>query len=528
VAVQRTFDAFGRLASYPLGNPSGSGIAAGATRTVNYDAADRITGYSHSSPGAALDQLFGYDGLDRLTSASQGASSFSYAYDATGNRTQAIINGTTYNHTVSQVNSNAGSYQPDDLVNVIPNTYTGVTLTLPASGTSGHPIIYSGTNVILDGNSTNIIGIDANAKNYVTIRNFEIKRCRKGAAVANGSLGDTATRTAGDAGTGLIFKNLWCHNNTLAGTPTGTFGISITGTINATIDSCTIEDESTTSAALRVKAATAPVITNCIARRIVNDGVHLKIVTNAVLEKSFIGPMALNDQTPSAHSDGIVFCKVDGLDIRQNFIREWTQMIYGEDDDNTPLGSPNNAGNFDQNVHIYSNFIFGIPGVTIPQYGDFDSPGDGAPGIFQPNPGTIAYAKNYDIVWNTFGYTGLPGIRIYENGTAGSSASHIVIAGNAFFKTRGSASNSAIDVDSVSSKCFLGSNPGTSCTGDSDCTGGGKCIGRLSNYNDYVTCSSSGFEGGNSITTNPSFTNYAADGSAGFDVSITTGSPLHG
>jgi len=109
--MQRSFDAYGRLASYPLGYPGGSGAAAGTLRAMVYDATGRITGYSHTTPGAALDQIFGYDGLDRLTSATQSANSFSYAYDATGNRTQAVINGTAYNHTVSSTSNRYTSIQ---------------------------------------------------------------------------------------------------------------------------------------------------------------------------------------------------------------------------------------------------------------------------------------------------------------------------------------------------------------------------------------------------------------------------------
>jgi len=36
LAYARTFDSFGRLASYPLGNPTGSGTAAGLLRTLAY------------------------------------------------------------------------------------------------------------------------------------------------------------------------------------------------------------------------------------------------------------------------------------------------------------------------------------------------------------------------------------------------------------------------------------------------------------------------------------------------------------
>jgi RHS repeat-associated protein len=101
VPYQRSFDGYGRLASYPLGNPSGTGISAGVTRTLAFDAAGRITGYSHSTP-TNWDQIFAYDGLDRLTSATlTSGNTYGYAYDPTGNRTQSTINGTAYASTVS-------------------------------------------------------------------------------------------------------------------------------------------------------------------------------------------------------------------------------------------------------------------------------------------------------------------------------------------------------------------------------------------------------------------------------------------
>ncbi len=101
VPYQRSFDGYGRLVSYPLGNPSGSGIAAGVTRTLAFDAAGRIVGYSHTTP-TNWDQVFAYDGLDRLVSASlTGGNNYGYAYDLTGNRTQTTINGTAYADTVS-------------------------------------------------------------------------------------------------------------------------------------------------------------------------------------------------------------------------------------------------------------------------------------------------------------------------------------------------------------------------------------------------------------------------------------------
>jgi RHS repeat-associated protein len=119
---QRGYDGYGRLASYPLGNAAGTGTSAGVTRTLSFDAAGRIVGYSHSAPGkggtAPVDQLFGYDGLDRLTSAT-GNTPYGYAYDATGNRTQQVVNGTAYSLTPSatsnryaSIQSAAGNYSP--------------------------------------------------------------------------------------------------------------------------------------------------------------------------------------------------------------------------------------------------------------------------------------------------------------------------------------------------------------------------------------------------------------------------------
>ncbi|MHA6897326.1 type IV secretion protein Rhs, partial [Ralstonia pseudosolanacearum] len=69
----RSFDLSGRLAQFPLGATSGNGTTPnGLSRTVNYDAASRITAYSHTdtsgSTATAANQTFGYDDQDRLTS----------------------------------------------------------------------------------------------------------------------------------------------------------------------------------------------------------------------------------------------------------------------------------------------------------------------------------------------------------------------------------------------------------------------------------------------------------------------------
>jgi len=85
----RLFDLSGRIVRYPLGN---------VLRDVSYDAADRISSFTHLSPSdgtpqSALDQSFGYDENSRLTSITTASSSWAIAYDPNGNRTSVSLNG---------------------------------------------------------------------------------------------------------------------------------------------------------------------------------------------------------------------------------------------------------------------------------------------------------------------------------------------------------------------------------------------------------------------------------------------------
>lgn len=100
-AYSRTFDLDGRMATYQLGNPAFSVQA--VIRTVSYDGASRITGYSHtgSATASAYDQTFGYDGLGRLTSFVNPTGSQGYGYDASGNRIRLSIGATNFTNTIS-------------------------------------------------------------------------------------------------------------------------------------------------------------------------------------------------------------------------------------------------------------------------------------------------------------------------------------------------------------------------------------------------------------------------------------------
>jgi len=108
------YDGNGLVSSYNLGDPLGTGATAGLLRSIQRDAAGRITGYTHTSggsPAASFDQSFGYDNLDRLTTATQAATTTQYSYDETGNRTAKSVAGTSYANTISATSNRLNQVQ---------------------------------------------------------------------------------------------------------------------------------------------------------------------------------------------------------------------------------------------------------------------------------------------------------------------------------------------------------------------------------------------------------------------------------
>ncbi len=99
--VAKTFDLNGRMTSYPLGDPAQSGLV----RTVVYDAANRITGYTHVNGSGvaqpAFDQGFSYDNINRLTSFTASSTSGAYTLDSSGNRSSHTVNGTIYSDSIA-------------------------------------------------------------------------------------------------------------------------------------------------------------------------------------------------------------------------------------------------------------------------------------------------------------------------------------------------------------------------------------------------------------------------------------------
>ena len=125
---QRTFDAFGRPTSYPLGQPTGTGVAAGLLRSIGYDDAGFISTFTHSQGGvaaAAFDQSFGYDELDRVVSATVAGSAYGYTYDATGNRLIRAIGGTNYTNTIAATSNRLTQVQAPGSTSTIVHDATG-------------------------------------------------------------------------------------------------------------------------------------------------------------------------------------------------------------------------------------------------------------------------------------------------------------------------------------------------------------------------------------------------------------------
>jgi YD repeat-containing protein len=84
----RTYDLDGRMDSYGLSNQ---------TTKVDYDAANRIKRIADSA-NLPTGTNYGYDALDRLTSAQTPTSAQSYEYDEVGNRKKKVINSAVTNY----------------------------------------------------------------------------------------------------------------------------------------------------------------------------------------------------------------------------------------------------------------------------------------------------------------------------------------------------------------------------------------------------------------------------------------------
>jgi len=101
-AYSRTVDQDGRIASYTLG---------GSAFAIAFDAASRITGITETgNPSNA--NTYGYDALDRLTSAVLPSTNYGYSYDAVGNRLTKTVGAATDTYAYSATSNRIASVTP--------------------------------------------------------------------------------------------------------------------------------------------------------------------------------------------------------------------------------------------------------------------------------------------------------------------------------------------------------------------------------------------------------------------------------
>jgi len=105
--------------------------------------------------------------------------------------------------------------------------------------------------------------------------------------------------------------------------------------------------------------------------------------------------------------------------------------------------------------------------------------------------------QNIEIFGNTFGYTGLPAIRIY--GDSCGTRSGFRFYNNIFFKCRGNQGNAAIDIEALT--------------------------GVSSDYNSFFTASAQSYEGAHSLYSDPKLKTYTGFGSTGYDFGLQVSSP---
>jgi YD repeat-containing protein len=125
-----------------------SQINSAGLRTYSYDDASRVTGFTDTTAGAA-NWTFGYDELDRVTSAAGGSTTRGWTYDETGNRlSDTGSSPSTYNidGASNRVTSTSGAltrtYTHDAAGHVL--TYSNVTLTYNNRGRVANDLVWSG------------------------------------------------------------------------------------------------------------------------------------------------------------------------------------------------------------------------------------------------------------------------------------------------------------------------------------------------------------------------------------------------
>lgn len=377
----------------------------------------------------------------------------------------------TYNLTAAGIN--AGSFGSDDIVNCTDNS-TSTPIVLPSGGTVGHPVTYNLTSTVMNGVGANATGIDGNGKEYVTINTGEITAYRKGAIDLRGA----GLR-------GHVVSGTTAHHNTLK--QSGDAAINCAGNVAAQVTNVTVHDESPIGGAIRMQTTTGgSLVSGFSVYNNEGDAVNFAAADSITIERFNVHTYKdyWDGTYPQQHSDGLSADSCTNATVRWGRIYDFTQLIY------IALSDVN--GNVCQNFNVY--------GVEFRQdtYGD-GTQFNGGPGIFIPGDGGTGHdISNVQIFWCTFGYCGLPAIRIYK-GT--NTASNIKIFNNIYNRSRGSGTgNAAVDLDDVAAAT-------------------------TSNYNCAYQCAPWGSEGANSIITNPLVVNDPGWGGSGYNLNLQSGSP---
>ncbi len=128
----RSFDLDGRIATHTLGDQ---------TKVLSFDAASRITGVAQQGNPANA-STYGYDALDRLTSAVLPTSTYGFGYDPVGNRLSKTIGGNTDTYTYGPTSNRLATI----------------------SGSSGNRTYVHDANGSITGDGVNTFGYDARGR----------------------------------------------------------------------------------------------------------------------------------------------------------------------------------------------------------------------------------------------------------------------------------------------------------------------------------------------------------------------------
>lgn len=311
-------------------------------------------------------------------------------------------------------------------------TWTGEQLAPNKNGQGFNPTVfkaYPGETPIFDGGGAGICAINNGGKSYITYDGFEIKNCRNGAALANATNGETGSASAGSGGTSVKFRNLNCHNNTVA--QGGEAVISISWCNTSEIYNCRMEDESPTAGAARAKNSVDCNVHFNYIERINGDGIswpnatRLKINRNTVLTKTIV-------EGVEQHPDAIVCDNGTITDciISNNLVVDFTQGIYI-----APF-----AGQLIDGLEIFGNIFFTY------LYYTGDEPSEGSPAIFIDKGSASGTVRRVRIVNNSFGFGALKAITVQGTGIT----QDIICINNLFYRCRGTdASRTAAQFETV-------------------------------------------------------------------------------